>query len=239
VTAVDGAVVLVTGANGGLGREFVRQARERGAVRVYAAARNPAPWDDEGVVPIRLDVTDVDSVREAASAAGDVSIVVNNAGVLRSGPLVDGDLDGVREQMETNFFGPLLVTRAFAPALRRSRGAVVNVASALSWTAIGNGYSASKAALWSATDSIRLELAPDGVQVVGAYLAFTDTPMTPGDMPKNDPADVVAAVLDGVESGEHEVLADDLTRAARAGLSAPVHERYGALAAPGSSTGQV
>jgi NAD(P)-dependent dehydrogenase (short-subunit alcohol dehydrogenase family) len=229
MTNIDGAVVLVTGANGGLGQEFVRQLRERGAARVYAAARSPRTWDDGDVVPIRLDVTDAVSVHEAAVTAADVTVVINNAGVLRSGSLVDGDLDDVREQMETNFFGPLQVTRAFAPALRRSHGAVVNVASALSWFAIGNGYSASKAALWSSTDSLRLEFAADGVQVLGAYLAFTDTPMTPGDMPKNDPADVVAAVLDGLEAGAHEVLADDLTRAARAGLAAPVHERYDAL----------
>lgn len=230
MTSINNAVVLVTGANGGLGTEFVRQALKRGAAKVYAAARNPREWDDDRVVPLRLDVTDEESVHAAAVAADDVSVLVNNAGVLRSGSLIDGDLGGVREQMETNFFGPLLVTRAFAGALRRSRGAVVNVASVLSWLAVGNGYSASKAALWSATDSMRLDFAPDGVQAVGAYLAFTDTPMTPGDMPKNDPADVVRTVLGGVESDAHEVLADDLTRQARASLAAPVHHRYQALA---------
>lgn len=229
MTEITGAVVVVTGANGGLGQEFVRQLLDRGAATVYAAARTPRAQVDDRVVPMRLDVTDPASVRAAADAVPDATIVVNNAGVLRSGSLVDGDIAAVREQMETNFFGPVQVTRAFAPALRRAHGAVVNVASALSWIAIGNGYSASKAALWSATDSMRLDLAPDDVQVLGAYLAFTDTPMTPGDMPKNDPADVVAAILDGVEAGAHEVLADDLTRAARSSLAAPVHERYDAL----------
>lgn len=229
MTEIAGAVVVVTGANGGLGQEFVRQLLDRGAATVYAAARTPRAQVGDRVVPMRLDVTDPASVRAAADAVPDATIVVNNAGVLRSGSLVDGDIAAVREQMETNFFGPVQVTRAFAPALRRAHGAVVNVASALSWLAIGNGYSASKAALWSATDSMRLDLAPDDVQVLGAYLAFTDTPMTPGDMPKNDPADVVAAILDGVEAGAHEVLADDLTRAARSSLAAPVHERYDAL----------
>lgn len=229
---IQGAVVLVTGANGGLGQEFVRQALERGAAKVYAAARSPRPWPDARIVPVRLDVTDPASVRAVAEEADDTAIVINNAGVLRSGSLVDGDLGNVRDQMETNFFGPLQVTRAFAPALRRSHGALVNIASALSWLAIGNGYSASKAALWSATDSIRLELAGDGVQVVGAYFAFTDTPMTPGDMPKNDPVDVVGAIFDSVVAGEHEVLADDLTRSVRSSLAAPVHERYEGLTAP-------
>lgn len=227
MTSLNGAVVLVTGANGGLGTEFVRQALERGADHVYASARSPRDWDDSRVIPVPLDVTSDRSVVEVAeSLAADTTVVVNNAGILRPGSLLDGDLADVREQMETNFFGPLRVTRAFAPALRASSGAVINVASVLSWLAFGNGYSASKAALWSATDSLRLSFATDDVQVVGAYLGYTDTAMTPGDMPKNDPADVVRAIFDGLESGAHEVLADTVTRAARAGLSLPVHERY-------------
>jgi NAD(P)-dependent dehydrogenase (short-subunit alcohol dehydrogenase family)/uncharacterized protein (DUF302 family) len=233
MTSLEKAVVLVTGANGGLGAEFVRQSLERGADHVYAAARTPRDWDDPRVIPVQMDVTSDDSVAEVAeSLASDTTIVINNAGILRTGSLTDGGLNGLREQMETNFFGPLRVTQAFAPALRASGGAVVNVASVLSWLAFGNGYSASKAALWSATDSLRLSFAPDEVQVVGAYLGYTDTPMTPGDMPKNDPADVVRAILDGLEAGAHEVLADDITRAARSRLALPVHERYELLPSP-------
>jgi len=232
VTAIAGAVVLITGANGGLGSEFVRQAVERGASKVYAAARTPREWGDAHVTPMQLDVTDASSVRAAAAIAGDTTIVINNAGTIRAGSLIDGDLDGVRDQMETNFFGPLLVTRAFASSLRQAHGAVINVASVLSWLAHGNGYSASKAALWSATDSMRLSFTPDRVQVLGAYLGYTDTPMTPGDMPKNNPADVVHAIYDGLESDAHEVLADEVTRATRQSLNAPVHERYVALSQP-------
>lgn len=231
MTELTGATVLVTGANGGLGTEFVRQALDRGARRVYAAARRPQEWGDERVVPLELDVTDEGSVARAAAAADDTTVLVNNAGLLRPGRLVDGDLASLRAHLETNLVGPLLVTSAFAPTLRRARGAVVNVASILSWLGGAGAYGVSKAALWSATDSLRLELAEDGVQVVGAYLGYTDTAMTTGvDAPKNDPADVVRAVWDGLVAGAHEVLADELTRQVRATLGAPVVDRYPVLA---------
>lgn len=231
MTELTGATVLVTGANGGLGTEFVRQALDRGARKVYAAARRPQEWGDERVVPLELDVTDEGSVARAAAAADDTSVLVNNAGLLRPGRLVDGDLASLRAHLETNLVGPLLVTSAFAPTLRRARGAVVNVASILSWLGGAGAYGVSKAALWSATDSLRLELAEDGVQVVGAYLGYTDTAMTTGvDAAKNDPADVVRAVWDGVVAGAHEVLADELTRQVRATLGAPVVDRYPVLA---------
>ncbi|MFZ6993379.1 SDR family oxidoreductase [Curtobacterium sp. RRHDQ66] len=231
MTGLNGQIVLVTGANGGLGTEFVRQALERGATKVYAAARRPRDWEDARIVPLVLDVADEASVSRAAAEASDVTVVVNNAGLLRTGGLVDGPIDDIRAQIETNLIGPLLVTRAFAPLLRAAHGTVVNVASILSWLAGSGAYGVSKAGLWSATDSTRLELASDGVQVVGAYLGYTDTPMTDGvDAPKNTPEDVVTAVFDGVESGEHEVLADELTRTVRASLGAPITERYTALA---------
>ncbi|MBF4591955.1 SDR family oxidoreductase [Curtobacterium sp. VKM Ac-1395] len=231
MTGLSGQTVLVTGANGGLGTEFVRQALERGATKVYAAARRPQDWDDARIVPLVLDVSDEASVARAAAEAPDVTIVVNNAGLLRPGGLVDGDLGDVRAQIETNLVGPLLVTRAFAPALRVAQGAVVNVASVLSWLGGSGAYGVSKAGLWSATDSIRLELASDGVQVLGAYLGYTDTAMATGvDAPKNTPEAVVTAIWDGVEHGEHEVLADELTRSVRASLGASVAERYAALA---------
>ncbi len=231
MTGLNGQIVLVTGANGGLGTEFVRQALERGATKVYAAARRPRDWEDARIVPLVLDVADEASVTRAAAEASDVTVVVNNAGLLRTGGLVDGPFDDIRAQIETNLIGPLLVTRAFAPPLRAAHGTVVNVASILSWLAGSGAYGVSKAGLWSATDSTRLELASDGVQVVGAYLGYTDTPMTDGvDAPKNTPEDVVTAVFDGVESGEHEVLADELTRTVRASLGAPITERYTALA---------
>lgn len=220
---INQSIVFVTGANGGLGTEFVRQALERGATRVYAAARTPRTWDDARVIPLALDVTDEASITAAAAQAGDVTIVINNAGIYRDASLVDGPPDEIREVMETNFFGPLAVTRAFAPALRASKGGLVNIASVVSWLPFTNSYSVSKAALWSATNAQRLNFAPSGVHVLGAYLAYTRTPLTegiPGDM--NDPADVVRDILDGLQDNVDEVLADETTRQVRAGLSAPI-----------------
>lgn len=228
MTDLEGATILVTGANGGLGVEFVHQSLERGARRVYAAARRPRAWTDDRVVPLRLDVTDPDSVMDAAAAAEDTSILINNAGILRRGNLLTSPLDDIRDQMETNLYGPLRMVRAFAELLVAHHGAVVNIASVLSWYAVGKGYSISKAALWSATNGLRLELAPRGVQVVGAYLATTDTPMNrnAGIPSENDPQDVVRSILQGIEDGDDEVLADETTRKIRATLSHPVTALY-------------
>jgi len=228
MTTITDAVVLVTGANGGLGQEFVRQALARGAATVYASARTPRDWDDERVVPLVLDVTDQASVDAAARAAADVTIVVNNAGIGGSGPLLETDVEEVERVFATNVFGALRVAKAFAPHI--AGGALVDVHSVLSWIALAGGYSASKAAFWSVTNSLRLELAPQGTQVVGAHLGYTDTGMTADlDVEKADPADVVAAVWDAVESGAHEVLADEVSRTVRAGLSAPLSALYPSL----------
>ena len=162
----------------------------------------------------------------AAAIAQDVSVVVNNAGVARAGSVLDSDTSGLRLELETNLFGPLAVTSAFADQLTRRSGAVINIASIVSWISLAGTYGVSKAALWSATDSMRLELGPRGVQVVGVYVAYVDTDMSAGaDAAKSDPADVVRQVLDGVEKGDVEILADDLTRAVRAGLDQPIETR--------------
>ncbi|RIX27785.1 SDR family oxidoreductase [Amnibacterium setariae] len=223
MTSLASAVVLVTGANGGLGTEFVRQALDRGAAKVYASARSPREWDDPRVVPLALDVTDAASVAAAAETARDVTVLVNNAGIASVQPsLLETTDEEFRRLIETNVIGLHAITRALAPAIRRTHGAVLNVASVASWRARGAlaAYGATKAAVWSMTDALRGELAPDGVQVVGLYLGFTDTPMTAGmDVPKGDPADVVREAYDGLEQGGLEVLADDVTRQVRSGLS--------------------
>ena len=232
MTTLDGAVVLITGANGGLGREFVRQALHRGSRKVYASARNPQAWDDPRVTALPLDVTDEDSVDAAAAAAGDVTVLINNAGATGPGTLLGADLDDVRNLFETNVFGPLAVAQAFAPVLAANGGgALVDIHSALSWLARGGAYSASKAALWSLTNSLRLELAGQGTQVVGVHLGYTDTPMIAGlDVHKEDPADIVREVFNGLETGAHEVLADDTSRFVKDQLSQPLTVMYPELA---------
>lgn len=223
---IDGAVVLVTGANGGLGTHFVHQALERGASKVYAAARTPRAWDDDRIVPLVLDVTSDDSIAAAAETAGDLTVLVNNAGAANGSSLL-GDLTAARELFETNFWGALAVANAFTPALRASGGTLLNVLSVLSWLGIGDAYSASKAALWQATNTQRITLAPFGVHVAGLHLGYADTPMTRGvDAPKLDPADVVRSAYDGVESGAYEILADELSAQVKAGLAGPVESLY-------------
>ncbi|MFF1832771.1 SDR family oxidoreductase [Streptomyces sp. NPDC058231] len=217
------SVAVITGANRGLGRHLATQLLERGA-KVYAAARRPETVDLAGVVPLQLDVTDEESVRAAARIASDATLLINNAGVSTGTTLVTGDLDAVRLEMETNFFGPLAVTRAFAPVVERNGGgAVLNVLSVLSWlhpAGLGS-YAASKAAAWAQTDAVREELAPRGIVVSALHVGYMDTDMAaavPAEQ-KTDPADVAAQALDGIEKGLPEIVADELTRQVKQGLA--------------------
>ena len=226
---VKGSIALVTGANRGLGKAIVDELLSRGATKVYAGARDPQTVvaDDPRVVPVRLDVTDHDSVFAAADLATDVSLLVNNAGI-SDGTSVFGP-DGVaslRRQLETNTLGPLEMTRAFAPILESNGGgAVVNVLSVLSWVTFPttSGYSASKAAAWSITNASRGELSAQGTQVVGVHVGYLDTDMAAHvDGPKTDPADLARQVADAVEAGADEVLGDELSRGVKAALSGSV-----------------
>lgn len=228
MTSLKNAVVLVTGANGGLGRAFVAEALLRGAAKVYASARTPREWTDPRVVPLALDINDPASVAAAAEAAADTTVLVNNAGISDGGrPTLTTPLDDVRAVFETNVFAQLGVTQAFAPVLARNGGgAIINMHSALSWLAMGT-YSATKAAFWSFSNALRVELLGQGTHLLGAHLGYTDTPMTERlDVPKEDPRDIVAAILDGLEAGEPEVLADDTSRRVKAALSGPLTDLY-------------
>jgi NAD(P)-dependent dehydrogenase (short-subunit alcohol dehydrogenase family) len=232
---IENSVALVTGANRGIGRAFARALVERGARTVYGAARDPGTVTDPGVAPIRLDITDAGQVAAAAELASDVTLLINNAGSNRGGaPFDPSAVDAVRADFETNVIGTLAVTRAFAPVLAANGGgAVLNVLSAVSWFAIPSsaGYCASKAALWSLTNSLRLDLLGQGTQVVGLHVGFVDTDMVARlDVAKSRPEDVVAAALDGIEAGLHEVLADDVSRQVKRGLAEALPVMYPALA---------
>jgi NAD(P)-dependent dehydrogenase (short-subunit alcohol dehydrogenase family) len=213
---LDGRTVLVTGANGALGGEFVRQALERGAGTVYASARSPRSWDDERVVPLALDLLDTSSVAAAARIAGDVDLVVNNAAVAppEDDSVAAGDEDVLRRVFETNFFGNLRVARAFAPVLAANGGgALLNVLSLAAWIPVPTAYAASKAALWSATNALRVELAGQRTTVTALVVGMIDTPMSARwDMPKVSTASVVDQAYDGVVVGAFEVLADQDSR---------------------------
>jgi short-subunit dehydrogenase len=227
---IAGSVVLVTGANRGIGAEFVRQVQARGAAKIYAAARRPDSITAEGVEKVALDVTDAGQAAAVAGAAPDVTLVINNAGIARGQGFIDGDVAQIREEFETNFYGVLNVSRAFAPVLAANGGgAILNANSALSWISFpGSGsYSATKAASWSLTDGLRVELTGQGTQVVGLHMGAVDTEMTAHwDIDKVTPEAVVTAALDGIEAGKLEVLADGTAAAAKAGLSEAPEDRY-------------
>jgi NAD(P)-dependent dehydrogenase (short-subunit alcohol dehydrogenase family) len=223
---IRNSVAVVTGANRGLGRRLAEQLLERGAAKVYAAARNPDAVDLPGVTPLRLDVTDPDSIAAAAAIATDATLLINNAGISTHTHLTDGNADTIRLEMETNFFGQLAVTRAFAPILRdNGGGAILNVLSVLSWVHLPDygAYSAAKAAAWAMTNVVRQELAPSGIYVAALHVGYMDTDMADYVAPDNktDPAVVATAALDGIEAGATEILADDLTRGVKQGLAAP------------------
>lgn len=226
-------VVLVTGANGGIGTQFVHEALARGATKVYATARTPRTWDDEHVVALPLDVTDPASIAAVVQAAPDVTVLINNAGASVTSPgILSHSDEEIRNNVETNFLGPLFLARAYAPLLAaHDESVIVDVHSLLSWYAVAGIYSATKAALWSATNSLRIELAPEGVHVVGVHVGYVDTAMAAHtNEPKTDPGDLVRLVFDAVEAGQYEVLADDGSVMVKAALSAPVEALYPELA---------
>lgn len=214
------SVALVTGTNRGIGRQFALELLARGASKVYATARRPELVDIPGVEVLALDITDPASVAAAAARAGDVNLLINNAGVSTYTNLVTGDLDKIRLELDTHFWGTLNVIRAFAPVL--GGGAVLNVLSALSWLSYdgATAYSVAKAAEWSLTNGVRLELAGQGTLVTGLLLGAADTDMMAGfDVEKTDPAVIARRALDGIEAGLIEVLADEAATQAKAALA--------------------
>ena len=217
------STVFITGANRGLGLAFARAALERGARKVYAAARNPEQVTLPGVVPVRLDLLDDDSVAAAARLCGDVTLLINNAGIASPSALLDGE-SSLRHHLETNLFGILRVSRQFAPVLKENGGGamlnVLSVASFINSPMLGT-YSLSKTAAWGLTNALRNELRLQGTQVLALHAGFIDTDLTQAlDVPKTAPGVIADRAFDALEAGASEVMADEITRQVKNGLSA-------------------
>lgn len=226
---IKGAVALVTGANRGLGKAFVEALQEAGAAKIYATARNAeslsglVAGDSGRIVPIALDVTNAEQVQAAVRAAGDVTLLINNAGVAVFGGFISTpDAGGARHEMEVNYFGTLDVARAFAPVLKRNGGgAIINlgsIASHVNFPALGP-YSASKAAVHSLTQGIRAELSAQGTLVTGVYPGPVETDMAKDlDAPKVPPRQIAEAALKAVAEGTEDVFPDPMAEELRGGL---------------------
>lgn len=222
---IEGTVALVTGANRGIGRAFVDELLARGAAKVYAGARDPASVEitDPRVVPVALDVTDLERVTAVAAQLTDVALVVNNAGVGGAAFPLQASLDDARRELEVNYLGLVSMTTAFAPVLTRNGGgAFVNMLSVVSFagTPLLSTYSASKAAAWNYSNAARVQLAGQGTEVVGVHVGFVDTDLIAAlDVDKLAPATVAQAAFDALEAGQPEALVDEFTRSIKAALS--------------------
>ena len=231
-TRMAGATALLTGGIRGFGLAVVSELLDRGTARVYATSRSLHTHRDPRVIPFVLDVTDDASVVAAAQGAPGVSILVNNAGVARRFSVLDESLDDIRLELDTNLFGILRVTRAFAPLLgQHASSSVVNVLSALPWISFGAGYGISKAAAWSATSGLRVLLAPQGTHVRALHVGYMDTDMVASlDVPKIDPREVARQTVDGILLAAYEVLADETARSVKSALSGDISRLYPQLA---------
>lgn len=218
------AIVLVTGANRGLGKAFAEYALTLGAKKVYGAARNPDGVAIPGVIPVQMDVTSPDEVKIAAKRCNDVTLLINNAGIADSRPLLDAEAEiAMQAELAVNLFGPLRVTQAFAPVLKANGGGgIINVLSVASWinTPFLSTYGVSKAAAWSLTNGLRHALAEQQTQVLALHVGFIDTDLTRDlDVPKTAPGEVVATTYAALEADAREVLADEMSRRVHQSLS--------------------
>lgn len=221
---------LVTGANRGFGRQLALELISRGAI-VYAGARIPDSIQLPGAKPLQIDITDPNSVEAAAEVAGDVTLLINNAGVSTGASLINGSLEDIRTEFDTHFFGTLSMVRAFAPKIASNGGGtILNILSASSWfTSVNAGaaYSAAKSAEWALTNAIRLELADQKVRVAGLHVGYMDTDLTASiTAPKLNAADVAKIAIDGIQADSYEILADEVSRKVQKGLAGGVSALY-------------
>jgi NAD(P)-dependent dehydrogenase (short-subunit alcohol dehydrogenase family) len=228
---IQDSIVLVTGGNRGLGKALVHVLLAKGAKKIYVGSRTLSESTDPRVHPIQLDITNADEIAAAAQNCQDVTILINNAGISGSPPLLTApSLDRAREVMDTNYFGTLAMTRAFAPILKRNGGGVlVNMLSVLSWfaTPASIAYSASKFAALALTLGTRVELRSQGTLVIAVHAGYIETDMTTHiDAPKVKPEEVAAKMIEGIEQNQEEILADQSSHQVKAALASHPQEFY-------------
>jgi NAD(P)-dependent dehydrogenase (short-subunit alcohol dehydrogenase family) len=222
---IEDSVAFVTGANRGLGLAFTKELLGRGVKKLYAGARNPNGVDLPGVIPVKFDVTDPAAIAAAALRCGDVTLLINNARIGRvdASALDPAVIDNAREIFETNFYGIIRASQAFAPVLSANGGgAIVNVLSDITWFSrpIMTAYAATKSAAWSFTNALRIDVRDKGIQVLALHVGFVDTDLIRDfDVRKSDPRVVAARTFDALEKGQEEVLADAQTEALKRSLS--------------------
>jgi len=215
---VANKTVLITGANRGIGRALLEEALARGAKRVYAGTREPLHHQDSRVIALPLDVTNASQIERAASHVEVMDILVNNAGIALYDNLTDPET--VERQFAVNVMGPLKMSNAFLPQLKRSRGAIVNNLSlaAIAALPVVPGYSLSKAASSNMAQSLRALLAGHGVTVHSVFLGPIDTDMNRGmDIAKSPATLAASGIFDGLERGEDDIFPDPASRQAADG----------------------
>ncbi|MGA2756309.1 MAG: SDR family oxidoreductase [Solirubrobacteraceae bacterium] len=230
---IAGSTALVTGANRGFGRHLAGELLARGAT-VYAGARNPDSVELPGARPLAIDITDPASIAAAAEIAADVTLLINNAGASTGADLLTSDLDTIRVELDTHFYGTLAMIRAFAPQISANGGgSILNILSALAWLSFPEigAYCAAKSAEWSLTNALRAQLADRQIRVAGLHVGYMDTDMAASvTSAKANPADIAKIAIDGIEADLYEILADDVSRHVQAGLAGGVAALYPALA---------
>lgn len=209
--------ILITGANRGIGKSLVKAALEKGARKIYATTRDLSKmpnFGDERVITLALDITDKAQIKKAAEKSKDVEVLINNAGILNHGNMLEGEISAIKNDMEVNFYGTINMMRTFAPILEKNTPSkIINIASIVAYSPLPSiaGYSASKTALYSATLSVRIELAKKGVTVHAVNPGAIDTDMNKGsewDMPSPDR--IASIILNKVEAGELDIVPDEM-----------------------------
>jgi NAD(P)-dependent dehydrogenase (short-subunit alcohol dehydrogenase family) len=224
---IQNKIVLITGANRGIGRALVNEALRRGAKRIYAGTRGALSVADARVTPLTLDVTNDSQIEQAASEVNTLDVLINNAGIALYDDL--SNFDVIEQHLAVNLFGSLKMSRVFLPLLRRSKGAIVNTLSlmALAPLPLTPAYAISKAAAFNMTQSLRALLAGQGVTVHGVFLGPTDTDMTRGfEIPKASPEAVARGIFDGLENKEEDIFPDPASQSIAEGWRTGVAKAF-------------